>query len=364
VHLISLSVLDFRNIAKATVTFDAEGTTVITGPNGAGKTNLLEAVCYLATLRSFRGAPREAMVRENAATAIVRAEVETGPRSVTIEAEVPAEGRARTMVNRQSVRRRSDLHDALRCTVFSPHDITIVQGGPSDRRGFLDETLEVVDPKLARATEDVDRILRQRGALLKNAHRQSATDLDSSLVVWDQRLDDAGTRLAEAREQLLEQLEPRLSDQYGRLSGRSSAPSAKYQRSWSGRLADALISHRSVDLARGVTSVGPHRDDVELLIGGLQSRTHTSQGEQRSLALALRLAAHHLATERLGEPPILLLDDVFSELDEDRRRALMAGLPPGQTLLTTAVPPPPEVTVAKVLEVRPGGVIHTGEAAP
>ena len=147
VHLISLSVLDFRNIAAATVDFDADGTTVITGPNGAGKTNLLEADGYLGTLRSFRGAPREAMVRQGATTAIVRAEVETGPRSVTIEAELPTEGRARTMVNRQAVRRRSDLHDALRCTVFSPHDITIVQGGPSDRRRFLDETLVVVDPQ-------------------------------------------------------------------------------------------------------------------------------------------------------------------------------------------------------------------------
>jgi DNA replication and repair protein RecF len=364
VHLISLSVLDFRNIAAATVEFDAVGTTVITGPNGAGKTNLLEAVSYLGTLSSFRGAPREAMVRQGATTAIVRAEVETGPRSVTIEAELPIQGRARTMVNRQTVRRRSDLHDALRCTVFSPHDITIVQGGPSDRRRFLDETLEIVDPKLARAAEDVDRILRQRGALLKNAHRQPVTDVDSSLEVWDQRLDDAGTRLAEAREQLLEQLAPRLADQYGRLSGQSPTPSAKYQRSWSGRLAGSLVSHRAVDLARGVTSVGPHRDDVEFLIGGLPARTHTSQGEQRSLALALRLAAHQLATERLGEPPILLLDDVFSELDEARRKALMAGLAEGQTLLTTAVPPPPEVTVAEVLEVGPGGVVHARETTP
>ncbi len=113
-----------------------------------------------------------------------------------------------------------------------------------------------------------------------------------------------------------------------------------------------------------MTSVGPHRDDVELLIGGLPARTHSSQGEQRSLALALRLTAHELATERLGEPPILLLDDVFSELDEARRRALMAGLPGGQTLLTTAVAPPPEVTVAEVLQVAPGGVVHAGGATP
>jgi DNA replication and repair protein RecF len=361
VHLISLSVLDFRNIADATVGFDAQGTTVITGPNGAGKTNLLEAVAYVGSLRSFRGAPREAMVRRGRTTAVVRAEAEAGPRPVTIEAELRTEGRSRTMVNRQAVRRRSDLHEALRTTVFSPHDITIVQGGPSDRRGFLDETLEVVDPKSARAIEEVDRILRQRAALLKNAHRQPTGEVDSSLEVWDQRLDDAGTRLVDAREQLLEQLAPRLTAHYDRLSGRASSPTARYRRSWSGSLADALVSHRQADLARGLTSVGPHRDEVELDVGGLPARTHISQGEQRSLALALRLAGHQLATERLGEAPVLLLDDVFSELDEARRRALMAGLPLGQTLLTTAVSPPSEVEVSGVLQVAPGGVVRPGE---
>jgi DNA replication and repair protein RecF len=364
VHLISLSVLDFRNITDATLAFDAEGTTVITGPNGAGKTNLLEAVAYVGTLRSFRGAPREAMVRRGRTAAVLRAEAEAGPRPITIEAELRTEGRSLTMVNRQAVRRRSDLHEALRTTVFSPQDITIVQGGPSDRRGFLDETLEVVEPKLARAGEEVDRILRQRAALLKGAHRQPSAEVDSSLDVWDQRLDDAGMRLVEAREKLLEQLAPRITGHYERLSGRPSSPTARYQRSWSGSLGEALVSHRHVDLARGVTSVGPHRDEVELLVGGLPARTHTSQGEQRSLALALRLSAHQLATERLGEAPVLLLDDVFSELDEARRRALMAGLPVGQTLLTTAVAPPPEVEVSGVLEVSPGGAVRRGEQKP
>jgi DNA replication and repair protein RecF len=266
------------------------------------------------------------------------------------------------MVNRQSVRRRGDLHDALRCTVFSPNDIAIIRGGPSDRRGFLDETLEVVDPKLARATDDVERVLRQRTALLRQAHRQSAAEMASSLDVWDQRLDQAGTLLTEAREQLLDQLLPRIRAHYDRLAGRAAEASARYRRSWTGQLLDALADARQADLARGVTSVGPHRDEMELLVGGLPARTHTSQGEQRSLALALRLAAHQLATERLGEPPVLLLDDVFSELDEARRRALVGGLPPGQALVTTAVPAPSDIEVARLIEVEPGGEIRiTGE---
>jgi DNA replication and repair protein RecF len=361
VHLTSLTVLDFRNITEAAVTFDS-GTTVITGPNGAGKTNLLEAVAYLSTLRSFRGTSREGMVRQGTTTAVIRAEVVRGPRPITLEAELVTSGRSRTMINRQAVRRRGDLHDALRCTVFSPLDIAIVRDGPAGRRGFLDETLETVDPKVARELEDVERILRQRAALLRDAHRHPASEIDSSLDVWDQRLDDAGTRLVEAREQLLDQLEPGLTEHYDRLSGRTSSPSARYQRSWTGRLADTLASHRQVDLARGMTSGGPHRDEIELLIGGLPARTQASQGEQRSLALALRLAAHQLATERLDEPPVLLLDDVFSELDEGHRRALMAGLPDGQALVTTAVPVPPDVKVTGVLEVTPGGRVRAAEA--
>ncbi len=358
-RLNTLSVLDFRNLAEATIAFDPEGTTVITGANGAGKTNVLEAVGYLATLRSFRGAPREALVRRGREAAVVRADIDTGERSIGIEAEIKTTGRSRTLVNRQPVRRRADLYDALRCTVFSPQDIVIVRGGPAERRTFLDDTLEVVEPKVARNVEDVDRVLRQRAAVLRDAHRRTRADVASSLDVWDERLHDLGTRLAEAREQIVDRIGPLLAEHYDRLAGRSSEITLQYRRSWSGALAEALADHRHVDLARGTTSVGPHRDELEVTLDGLPARTHTSQGEQRSLALALRLAAHQLATERAGEPPVLLLDDVFSELDEARRKALMSGLSAGQALVTSAVPAPPEVPVARLLEVVEGGKIRT-----
>ncbi|MBV8464032.1 MAG: DNA replication/repair protein RecF [Acidimicrobiales bacterium] len=359
-HLTTLSLVDFRNIAEASVGFAPAGATVITGPNGSGKTNLLEAVGYLATLRSFRGAPREALVRQGAEASILRAETQVGSRTLAIEAEIKVAGRSRTLVNRNTVRRRNDLHEALRCTLFSPHDIVIVRGGPAERRSFLDDTIETVDPKLSVAIDDVDRILRQRAALLRDAHRRPTHDVESSLDVWDQRLHDAGTTLVEAREQLVMQLQPRLGDHYDRLAGRRSEVRARYVRSWEGQLSEALENHRQADLARGATSVGPHRDELELSVGGLPARTHTSQGEQRSLALALRLAAHELATERLGEPPVLLLDDVFSELDDRRRQALVASLPPGQALVTSAVAAPPDVVVAKLVEVGAGGVVRVG----
>jgi DNA replication and repair protein RecF len=355
VHLVSLDLTDFRNITEARIQPDPEGTTVITGVNGAGKTSLLEAVAYLSTLHSFRGSPKEALVRQGAAGAILRAETLVEGRSLLIEAEVSAAGRSRTQVNRQVVRRRDELHPALRTTVFSPEDIGVVRAGPGERRRFLDTTLAVVDPKAARAVDECDRILRQRSALLRNHGRRMTPEVASTLDVWDARLDESGTALVEAREELVDLIAPVASAHYARLAGRECTLGMVYRRSWAGRLLDALSASRIKDLERGVSLLGPHRDEVDLSLDGLPARSHASQGEQRSLALALQLAAHQLATDRLGSSPVLLLDDVFSELDPFRSRALLAGLPPGQALLTTALPPPPEVSAATVYTVAAGG---------
>ena len=362
-YLVSLVVTDFRNLVSTSIELDPEGTTVITGLNGAGKTSLLEAAAFLATLQSFRGSPKDALVRRGAERAILRAETQTGGRALTIEAEILSTGRARTQVNRQAVRRRADLHEVFRVTVFSPEEISVVRSGPADRRRFLDETLAVVDPKGARAAEEVEKVLRQRGALLRNSGRILRTDTAATLDVWDSRLDESGTRLVEAREHLVDQLAPLVTDHYARLAGVDTAIGMDYLRSWDGPLLGALDACRQTDVLRGVSTVGPHRDELELTLDGLPSRTHASQGEQRSLALALQLAAHQLATERLGTPPVLLLDDVFSELDPQRSRALLEGIPPGQTLLTTAQPAPPEVMAAKVYGMAEGGhVVVTGGA--
>jgi len=356
VQLVSLAISDFRNISEAEITPVPDQTTVISGLNGAGKTSVLEAVAYLATLQSFRGSPRETLVRRGASRAILRAQTVVEGRTFTIEAEIPVEGRARILVNRQVVHRRRELSPALRTTVFSPEDIGVVRSGPSDRREFLDGTLAVVDPKSARHADDTEKILRQRGALLRNSGRRPSPEVLATLDVWDSRLDDAGTALVESREALVLQLAPIAEAHYRRLAGRDASVGLDYRRSWTGRLLDALMVSRDRDLERGVSLVGPHRDELELTLDGLPGRTHTSQGEQRSLALALRLAAHQLATERLGVPPVLLLDDVFSELDPFRARALLTGLPAGQALLTTAVPPPEEVLPARTYRMESGGV--------
>ncbi len=191
-QLLSLEAKDFRNIVETFVEPDPDGTTVLSGLNGAGKTSVLEAVYYLSTLRSFRRAPRDVMVRRGAECAIVRAVVGVDDRTISIEAEITAAGRARTLVNRQPVRRRADLHDALRATLFSPEDIGVVRGGPAERRQFLDDAVGILDIQAARGVDEVEKIVRQRTALLRAASRRLRAEEVTTLDVWDARLDEIG----------------------------------------------------------------------------------------------------------------------------------------------------------------------------
>jgi len=374
VRLIRLWVGDYRNYESAELEPAPEGLTVIEGANGDGKTNLLEAIAYLATLSSFRGAPGEALIRHGAERGVVRAEVEREGRNLLLEVELHAAGRHRMMMNRQPVRRARDLLGALRVSVFSPDDLALVKGGPAGRRHYLDEVLVALRPANEALRADVERILRQRNALLKQAGwkrsgRHLSPDVASTLDVWDAKLTDAGEALAVAREDLVVALEPQVTKAYGQLAAGRGDVTLAYQRSWEGPLSSALAAARDDDLRRATTTVGPHRDEMSLAIAGgsrevpvpLPARTHASQGEQRSLALALRLGAHALVTETTGSSPVLLLDDVFSELDAARGAALLASLPQGQALLTTAGAAPADSSPARTVQVRSGRV--SGEVA-
>jgi DNA replication and repair protein RecF len=357
VRVTRLWLTDFRNYESAELEPDPEGLTVIVGSNGEGKTNLLEAVGYLATLSSFRGAPVEALVRQGSGSAVVRAEGMRDERALLIEAELQAGGRSRAQINRQPLKRSSDLLGALRVSVFSPDDLVLVKGGPGERRRFLDETLVSLHPKHDQVQRDLDRVLRQRNSLLRSAGGRLTDEVASTLDVWDTKLAAVGNALVEAREQLAAELEPEVGKAYDQVAHAAADVSMTYQRSWSGGLAEAVAASRNDDLRRGVTLVGPHRDEVALAIGGLPGRTHASQGEQRSLALALRLAAHRVVGDAVGAAPVLLLDDVFSELDPERSDALLAHLPPGQALLTTAGAIPPAAEPARLVRVRGGRLV-------
>jgi DNA replication and repair protein RecF len=353
-----IELTDFRIFGTGSFEPEADGTTVITGLNGTGKTSVLEAIVYLGTQRSFRGAPREALVRTGADRAIVRAEWRGEHSPSLIEAEIVLVGRSRTLLNRKSTNGRKELSSAAPCTIFSPEDLALVSGGPSVRRQMLDEALALCDPEGSRAADTTDRVLRQRAALLRQANGRANDDVLATLDVWDQRLVESGNTLVTARERLVDSLQDFVPPAYVRLAAGNdrSLVGQHYQRSWDGELADALKESRRDDLRRGVNTVGPHRDDLLLSIDGREARTHASQGEQRCLALSLRIGIHQMVVAQTGIIPTLLLDDVFSELDPHRSRALIAELPAGQSILTTAAPLPSGIEVARLFDI--GGLVH------
>ena len=353
----ALELQNFRSYEFASVTF-ADGLTAIVGGNGHGKTNLLEGIGWLTGMGSFRGVPDDALIRFGADTAILRATVESpGGREQLIEAELRRVGRNRIQVNRQRLSRTRDLCRVLRVTVFSPEDLELVKGGPANRRKWIDDGLVGRHPGHEALRADLERILRQRNALLRSSCGLLDTDAAFTLDVWDQKLAEAGDAVRRAREQLLVEMAPALANAYDTMARQAAEVEVIYDASWDGELADALASARSLDVRRAVSTVGPHRDEIVLRIGGLPARTHASQGEQRSLALALRFAADAVVRDAGVAEPVLLLDDVFSELDPGRAEALLDALPGGQRLLTTAALPP-AAAPDRVLRVVDGVVIE------
>lgn len=355
----TLELVDFRSYEQLDLTL-ADGLTAIIGPNGVGKTNVVEALGLLATLKSFRGAPTESLIRSGAAFAVVRAAGERDGRAVSIDLEL-GRGRTRAQVNQQRLQRGRDLLGALRVTVFAPDDLALVKEGPSMRRDYLDDLIVSLDPSADRVLRDIDKIVKQRNALLRQAGGRLDEAASGTLDVWDLKLAAAGEHLTVRRENTLRSLMPGVAAAYDELAGEASEVTAFYERSWSAEtLADGLESARDHDVRRAITSVGPHRDDVSFSINGFDSRVQASQGEQRTLALALRLAGHRLVAEQLGEPPLLLLDDVLSELDPDRARVLLATLPPGQTIITSASELPPDTVPDQTLRPGATGFVASG----
>jgi DNA replication and repair protein RecF len=362
-----VTITNFRNYASAELQLARDGVTLLQGENGAGKTNLLEAVAYFATLHSFRGAPAGLLVKSGQQQAVLRARADRAGRSLLVEAEINLAGRDRFRLNRQPLRRNDDVLGSVLATVFSPDDIEVIKGGPQLRRDYLDDLLVSLRPKHHAARAELERVLRQRNALLRSANGVLRPNMGGVLDVWDAKLASVGEAVAQAREALVSDLRPEVDQAYSRLSNNGSRMAGVvdlvYERSWDGLLLDALYASRAEDVRRAVTSVGPQRDDLAISVQGLAARTQASQGEQRSVALALRLGGHALVSERQGTSPVLLLDDVFSELDPGRCAALACCLPEGQTLLTTAGPVPDALPVVERAQVH-AGVIYPGRGAP
>jgi DNA replication and repair protein RecF len=354
VYVRHLGLTDFRSWPRVDLDLDP-GRTVFVGPNGFGKTNLVEALWYSATLGSHRVATDAPLIRAGAERAVVSTIVVNEGRELAVDLEITAGRANKARLNRSPVRAAREILGVLRAVLFAPEDLALVRGDPSERRRYLDELASTRRPRIAAVRADYDKVLRQRTALLKTAaaarHRGDRGMLET-LDVWDGHLAVHGAQLIAARVELTNQLAPEVEKAYQLLAPASRPAAIRYRSSveiveneaaagshsaelFEAALLDALARRRDAELERGVCLVGPHRDDLELRLGDHVAKGFASHGESWSMALALRLAAYELLRTEGGDP-VLLLDDVFAELDSARRKALANVAASAEQVLVTA----------------------------
>ncbi len=380
-----LSLIDFRNYLSAEVSLHA-GPNLFVGSNGQGKTNLVESLAYLSTLGSHRVSVDHAMIRQGTDSAIIRARLEHGERQILAEVQLNRSAPNRAQVNRSVIKTR-ELPRYFSSVLFAPEDLGLIRGDPAGRRRFLDELLVLRSPRISGVIADYERVVRQRNTLLKSARASGVkTDRLSTLDIWDERLVALGSQLIEARTAVVAELSPEVANAYTSVAGEDHHATLANQLSIfaaagdddgnSGRLShgrvpqevaavafrEALAQRRRNELERGVTLVGPHRDDLVLGLNSLPARGYASHGESWSFALALKLASAILIRrESSTGDPVLMLDDVFAELDEARRSRLAAAIRGfEQVLITAAVfDDVPEELTGNTVRISQGAIVHT-----
>jgi DNA replication and repair protein RecF len=384
VHVTHLSLADFRNYARADVAL-APGAVLFVGRNGQGKTNLVEAIAYAGSAASHRVSTDQALIRFGAESAIVRVRVQHDDRAVVIEVELNRSSPNRAQVNRSPVRLR-DLPRYFASVIFAPEDLSLVRGDPGGRRAFLDNLVVQRAPRFAGVMSDYERVVRQRNSLLKSARASRlAADNLSTLDVWDDRLVALGTEIIVARAELVDAMRPHVAHAYGAVAGddhhtrlsvrlsvdvddddssvRPLDDTSDSPENIAERFRSRLADRRREELDRAVTLVGPHRDDLVLELNGLPARGYASHGESWSYALALKLAsAEVLRADAVAGDPVLILDDVFAELDEGRRERLADAVGDfEQVLITAAVGADvPERLAATRIRIASGEIVEEG----
>ncbi|MCA1832815.1 MAG: DNA replication/repair protein RecF [Actinobacteria bacterium] len=362
-QLAAIELNGFRCWSALSLEFPS-GRVAIVGANASGKTSIVEAAWYAATLSSHR-APDAALVMRGRDSAVVRATALRDARTQVVELEIRTQGASRAQLGGAPVRRKREILGTLRASLFAPERLAVVRGDPLERRRFLDEMLVQLSPRLYATMRDYDKTLRQRNALLKEAGGRVPPGLDA----WDASLAGPGGEIAAARAETIALLAPHAAAAWSAIAGTGdlriaftpNVPdqgAAASSEDWTKAMLARLQERRPDELVRGVTLVGPHRDDVALEIDGLPARNHASQGEAWLLALALVVGAHRLIADRTGDEPVLLLDDALEPLDPDRRERVGTALPDAQTIVTAADPGAiPDSLGARIYRVSGGMVI-------
>jgi DNA replication and repair protein RecF len=348
-HVISLTAVDFRSYAFVEINLEP-GVTTFIGSNGQGKTNLVEAISYCSTLSSHRVSQDLPLVKSDQPRAIVRTGVKYLDRTNWLEVEIWPSKTNKAKLNGSDCKKTKEILGILQTITFSPEDLILVKGDPGDKRAFLDELLVQKSSSYAGVKSDYDRVLKQRNALLKSAGPARKNNLDSVLAtldVWNDQLVNFGSQIIFARNQIINELLPYVSKSYAELAPTSKALNIKYlpnvakesmtQTDLVVTMKEKLQERQQDELDRGLTLVGPHRDDMEIFIGELPAKGYASHGESWSVALALKLASFDLlkATSPAGDP-VLILDDVFAELDAARRNQLILRVKNVEQVLITA----------------------------
>ncbi|NUU32260.1 DNA replication/repair protein RecF [Arthrobacter sp. C9C5] len=393
-YLEQLSLTDFRSYAQVDLSLEP-GVTVLVGSNGIGKTNLMEAIGYLATLSSHRVSTDAPLLRFGTERAMIRAKLVRGEQSTVLELEINGGRANRARINRSNPVRARDILGICQTVLFAPEDLALVKGDPSNRRRFLDELLVSLVPRHAATRGDYDRVLKQRNALLKSGRNGKFTaGHEATLDVWDQHMARAGAELLHARLELVELLQPHLKNAYAQLTDGSKEAGTVYRSTLQGVLDDdgeasaggpsgapasleelrrlsveelteryiqAFAASRRKELERGISLVGPHRDELELVLGQAPAKGYASHGETWSMCLSLRLASYYVMLDDArtgGSAPILILDDVFAELDVQRRRKLAAIVSGAEQVLVTAAVEDdiPAELAGRRVKVIPGGI--------
>ncbi|WP_104116558.1 DNA replication/repair protein RecF [Arthrobacter sp. B1805] len=389
-----LSLTGFRSYAQLDTALEP-GITVFVGPNGIGKTNIVEAIGYLATLSSHRVSTDKPLIAFGEERAIIRGKLVRGSQRTSVEVEINAESANRARINRSNPVRARDAAGILKTVLFAPEDLALVKGDPSGRRRYLDDAMVSLLPHHSALRADYERVLKQRNALLKSARAAGrfSSAHEATLDVWDQHLAEAGARLLSARIVLVDKIRPHVQRAYAELTDGSKQADLSYLSTVSSSsdllnvdddtaatssepegvlrsvslpaltelFVASLVRHRKKELERGISLVGPHRDELALLLGRVPAKGYASHGETWSMALALRLASYYLLLEEDRTPggdPVLILDDVFAELDAQRRTRLAAIVAPAEQVLVTAAVGDdiPGALLGRQLRVVPGAI--------
>ncbi|TDU27013.1 DNA replication/repair protein RecF [Arthrobacter sp. JUb115] len=384
-YISQLSLTGFRSYAQADVHL-APGINVLIGPNGVGKTNIVESVGYLANLSSHRVSNDAPLLHFGSERALIRGTVHRGPQTTVIEVEITSGKINRARINRANPVRAREILGMVRTVLFAPEDMALIKGDPSNRRKFLDELLVALRPVEAGTKNDYDRIVKQRNALLKSIRGKSklSTSQENTLKAWDLQLALTGARLIRGRLDVLALIRPYMQAAYADLADGAKEARAVYRSSLEGELDEnslpaedldsldqeeiqelllnAIEVNRGREVDRGISLFGPHRDDLTLILGPTPAKGYASHGETWSFALALRLAAYRVFGDddpRPGSGPILILDDVFAELDTTRRDRLAHIVAGAEQVLVTAavVEDVPEALKGHFFQVSPGQVV-------